>query len=505
MNVPVFSSQKLDALSDNDKFQYLLNIACAPETRPGYVVQFEDTLSEKTFNEIACYINGKSLDKNQEIVLEAQVSRHLRICLNGANAGVYFLKKHPVDKMSFSNFLSTYNNYTFFQEKKNGEDDEGNPIIKKTKVPFGKFCSHFEYDTLHLEDVVWKPHHGIPFECYPGEKVLNLFPGFVAERLSEDEIRHSVIYRIQNHIRILCGHDEEVYEQFWMWLCHIVQKPWVKSQAMPIVLGRQGCGKSVFIEFLVNHVFGNDIAVSLDKLSRITDNFNSILLHRVFTAVSETESLGFKAKQKEIDTLKARITDSRFQATKKGKDTTDERCYNNFILLTNHRDCVSLTDDSRRELVFEASDELCGNTEYFEKLVKEVFNKKGGSMLYTYILNLPEVDVSRMRKIVKTSLRQEIVALNKDAVEIFFEERVPQIKPDYSCPTPGLSRFVASRLYDNYTQWCDEVKEYALSFRKFLTAITATHKRNERGTKQRDGKNTFTCIDLFIEKSEEDE
>jgi hypothetical protein len=56
-----------------------------------------------------------------------------------------------------------------------------------------------------------------------------------------------ILERLQpflSHIReIVCQGCDEKSSWFIKWMAHIYQKPWIKTEVVPVLIGEPGCGK----------------------------------------------------------------------------------------------------------------------------------------------------------------------------------------------------------------------------------------------------------------------
>lgn len=91
--------------------------------------------------------------------------------------------------------------------------------------------------------------------CFPPgvpcpDSWFNTWKPFAALRLVAKRNTDEEIQFILNHIRILCNHDEKVYDYFIKWIAQWIQFPSVKSTCITLI-SEQGAGKGTLL-----HLFG---------------------------------------------------------------------------------------------------------------------------------------------------------------------------------------------------------------------------------------------------------
>ena len=140
------------------------------------------------------------------------------------------------------------------------------------------------------------------------------------------------------------GNDRTILLSY---MAALVQYPGVKFQWAPLIQGTEGNGKSLMMT-VVGKAVGSRYTHK-PNAQDIGSKFNSWIQNKLFIAVEEIHVGG---KQDMIDALKPLITDARLDIQAKGQDqvTGDNRA--NFMLCTNHKDAMPVTQDTRRYCVF---------------------------------------------------------------------------------------------------------------------------------------------------------
>lgn len=144
--------------------------------------------------------------------------------------------------------------------------------------------------------------------------------------------------------------DERDRQILVSYMASIVRHPGKKAQWWPVLQGAEGNGKSLLLRVL-SHAIGNRYTHLIDshKLARAGINFNGWVQGNLFIGVEE---IYVSERRDFLEAFKPYVTNDRLPVERKGIDeaTGDNRA--NGLLLTNHKDGVPITTDSRRYAVF---------------------------------------------------------------------------------------------------------------------------------------------------------
>lgn len=242
---------------------------------------------------------------------------------------------------------------------------------------------------------------------------LNTFSGFVGE-IKRDDNNISFDLLLEHIEKILCKGDKTLFEYFMNWLTHTVQKPWIKTGVVPVLVGEQGCGKSfIFEQFFIPFVIGLKYCKTVDSIETVLEkHFN----------LSETlllmfEEALFAGHKKEANTLKQRITGRQVIVNEKFKDIREVESYLNMVIISNQEHCLHVEVGDRRYLFMKCDSERKGNTEYFDKM-SELFTPECGHKFYKYLMS------RKLEKITTppiTELKEKIMDMSKDKISMFID------------------------------------------------------------------------------------
>jgi hypothetical protein len=169
---------------------------------------------------------------------------------------------------------------------------------------------------------------------------------------------------IARHIRdVLCGGNERVYTYLIGWLALLVQRPWEKPGVALVMKSREGAGKSIIAQMLLD-IFGLHGFTTSSK-DAVAGRFNAHLYDKVLIVLEEAF---FAGDPTAVATAKMLITNDSVSYEAKGKDATIGENFAHVMFLTNHSWAVPASEDARRFMVLDVSDERIGDHAYFTAL-----------------------------------------------------------------------------------------------------------------------------------------
>lgn len=322
-----------------------------------------------------------------------------------------------------------------------GYDEKGN--LKK--IPFiDKWVSCEEI--LEYENCDYFPNDTLcPSNYY------NLWTGFAVENYSEDICSEEDLQVILNHIKLICGCDNAVYEYMLDWLAHLFQWPEQKIGIFPILQGNTGTGKSMFLD-MIKDMIGNDkCGFTNNAKDEVFGSFNPIMSGKIFMELAELDFLATKGLEGKFKSL---ITDNYVSINDKGVKLRKEISYHRFIATTNNDIPIKITDNDRRILLIEGSDCMRGNVEYFTKLGLLVKDKKVQKRFYNYLINRDNIfsnPAEAKKRLPETAVQQELIEYFKPTEELFFKEFVNK----YYREDRHTIRKSAQTIYIEYKEYCE--------------------------------------------------
>lgn len=241
-----------------------------------------------------------------------------------------------------------------------------------------------------------------------------------------------------HHMKLLFPNERD-FEIIMAYLASVVQNPGVKFQWCPIIQGGEGNGKS-FIGRALTYAVGSRYT-HLPSASELGDGgfrFNGWILEKLLVIIEEI----FTSDKREItEPMKILITNARIEIQSKGADQFTGDNMANFLMMTNHKDAMSLSPDSRRYSMFfnaqqTAQDILrdMGGSQYFVDLYNWA-NQDGYAFIAKWFEDYAIPDefnpASHCQRAPHTSSTEESVHLSLGSVEHAVLDAVEEGRPGF--------------------------------------------------------------------------
>jgi hypothetical protein len=338
----------------------------------------------------------------------------------------------------------------------------------------------------------WLEHHarreydGILFDptgC-DNKRYFNLFRGLPYEA-GEQVYKHE-FKLLDDHIKnIIANGDNAVYEYLYKWLAYQVQNLGAKTGVVPVLKGKQGAGKGVFVNF-IGGLFG-DYYLHVSNSDNITGRFNAQLERTLFMFCDEAI---FGGDKKALNTLKALVSEPTMMIENKGLDSRQVRNWINFIFASNEESVLPLDPDNRRYMILNVSDKYAPNTarkngtekeagDYWKALRHECDQQATKKAFLGYLMAM---DLSNfiVGDFPRTEAEKAELASGLDSLGAWFYQ--------YITNTELIPYEITSKpLYDDYLSYCDRMKlgEYKRKSDKalndYLTSLGIERKRKATG------------------------
>jgi len=253
-----------------------------------------------------------------------------------------------------------------------------------------------------------------PHDAKCPEGILNLWKGYAVESLNPSDADISLFIK---HIEIICK-EKNVSNFFLDWLANMFQYPSQKS-IMFVLQGEEGSGKSVICDF-VNMIIGDDCGIEInDVKERLFCRFNDHLSKKIFVNINETsrsEMVPFTEK------LKALITSKDISIEPKGGKIRHEQQLMHFMTTVNPDNTFKITEGSRRFAYVEGSNELIGDTEYFDELFDFIYRKENQRAFYQFLMARKVKRVITLKDIPITEDMKTQFVLNREPIEDYCDQ-----------------------------------------------------------------------------------
>lgn len=247
--------------------------------------------------------------------------------------------------------------------------------------------------------------------------VFNMWRKFPMEYINEYEHKEEELQLILNHIKILSGHNEEVFDYFIKWIAQMIQHPDIKSNC-PTLISLEGAGKGTFMK-LMSQMLGSSKVFETTTPSRdVWGDFNGRMCNTFLINLNEL------SKKETIECegrIKGLITDPKLTINNKGVNQYDIDSHHRFINTTNTEDPIRTSNDDRRNWIIRSSDEKCDDKEYFNYLYNILEDVNVIKTCYEYFKSIPDMDKFNLIPLPKTEYHNNLKKLSSNPIEMWLE------------------------------------------------------------------------------------
>jgi putative DNA primase/helicase len=293
---------------------------------------------------------------------------------------------------------------------------------------------------LDLSAVVFDP------ACNLGENYINLFTGLPHKQKKGD------ISLITDHLLALCMNDESVYDWVIKWIAYPLQYPGAKMKSSIVMHGKQGTGKNIFWDAILEIYGKYGITVTQTQVeSEYTDWMSAKLFVLANEVLSRRERRHIKGRLKDL------ITGDKLLINQKFMSTREERNYCNMVFLSNEPDAVDTDNVDRRFMIINA--ETVYSAEYYKELAESI----DIPALYHFFMNVDLSDFNEHTKPIENGDKKALIRLNMRSDQLFIDEWLNGV--DSPFPKQSIPSLM---LYWAYRCWCAERGEpYPVTETKF--------------------------------------
>ena len=285
------------------------------------------------------------------------------------------------------------------------------------------------------------------------DREFNIWSGFQAKKVDLSCLTPAVqegLDLIKSYIfETWASSDADRYKYIISWIANNVRNLDSISKIALVIISLPGCGKNTLIEFL-NYVLKQKNIYNTVGIGSITQKHNKAIQNKRLIVINEMSSTKDEFKSN-FDKIKSYITDESISIEPKGIDPYEIDNISNFIMFTNHRDSIIVEENDRRYAIFDMSDCHRNDTQYFDNVRKKCLNQDVADAFYTYLLEIPECELSNLFVIPDTQLRQEMINLSKPTPLKILDAVISG-----EDPFDGETEVNATLFYSKYQEWCHE-------------------------------------------------
>jgi len=348
------------------------------------------------------------------------------------NLGVFFKTEPDKDlNMSKQHLITSYEHMSY-------------PVEVDGMTKYKSFITNWLKDGTikRKRDVMIVP----PDQVCPDD-IYNAWRPFAME-LVTDYVPNTVACDfILNHIKIICDNDEECYNYFIKWIAMCIQYPSVKM-SMPVFVSGEGAGKGSIMRLLSAILGGSKILQSTEPSKEVWGEFNAMMLNAYLVCldeISKKEMLGCEGK------IKGLITEPFIHINDKGKSRFPVRSYHKFIAFSNPdafgNEPMTTTEGDRRRFFISSSNELIGNTTYFDTFYSYLDDVNCLKTIYEYFKTLPEAINILKCKMPEGEYHKELKAMAVTPLKMFLTDHLREHM------TAGILEQTTDELYDALKRW----------------------------------------------------
>jgi hypothetical protein len=389
------------------------------------------------------------------------------------NYKLKFEKTHAKIK-SKSQFVG-YNNYTNsyqYYKKQNIIDSYEHikvKVIKQDKKTDDYEISEVPFIQMWLKDSNIKCYDDIdiippPLKC--PSNIFNLWTGYDMEKIENYEKDEEAIEFFKNHIKIMCNHEEEIYDYILKWISQMIQYPGVKPGVVPTFIARQGAGKGSIFNLLEKLMGKSKTLHSETPSQNVWGKFNGLMINAILVNLDELKKKEFNGSD---DVYKSLVTEPTININQKGQKQYTTQSFHRLLNTTNNGDAIYFPKDNRRDIVILSSNELIGKTDYFNRFYEYLNNIDAMKSVFEYFKTIPNMDKFRNIKKPKTKYQEDMEEESIDPIELWLRD---YIKNNYKESEIEVNKILLYNLFNEFIKkYYPEHKYSKTSFGKKLIAL----------------------------------
>jgi hypothetical protein len=358
---------------------------------------------------------------------------------------------------------------------------------------------------LEYSGIDWVPYH--PFEDEPlcDADTFNSFVGFKYQHIKDKNYDQALVEPILTHIHRICNEDNDEYEYVVNWLRTFAQYPRRPAKGfipMLLLIGPEGIGKSIFLDFIMDDVFKHG-SIQVNGFEDVVTEFNSVLYEKNLVLLKELKSSNSNDRidiSTKMNSMKTNITDTDvlIHFKHKTKFAVSNCLY--FLAGSNNLDCIQLTPNDRRYTIIE-SDAKVQPLEYYRNLGKHMARSDVQESFYKWLF-AEDADVNLATKPLKNAVRESIIEFSEHPAVQFMKE-FPKGEfqaSDTWGQTNKCYKVTKEKMYQLFTQWYIErfPSQKIPSHNAFLMRIKGLVVEGEIPYEKKVSKNSTQKINLPI-------
>ena len=254
----------------------------------------------------------------------------------------------------------------------------------------------------------------------PGYYILNTYRAPKFETATSFELVDEFI----QHIHRVCNQSDAHVDYLLQFFKHTIHFPHLRFPHAVLITGMGGIGKTVVGEALRQTVgLRNASRQNMDSLFDMSSHFNAFLGQKTLITVEEAYSPSGKDRRAFYNgRLREIITEGATRVEKKGVDSKDAEICCNFLLFSNHRDAIPITEEDRRIYIIHSEymdkkEARASVQQFYQPNTKNTIRAQLLSELYTYTRDKVEYIPPYSIELPKTQDRIDSITSSSPVVE----------------------------------------------------------------------------------------
>jgi hypothetical protein len=253
--------------------------------------------------------------------------------------------------------------------------------VKQVTVDINKMwyksASARTYEGTYFRPVLHDPDNGGKLNLYEG---LTWLPNEVEGAYH----RHEKAWdKWDHHIKVvLADGNEEFAEWLHYFVWHAITMPHEVFEAVPVLVGVQGCGKNNFFQVLEG-IIGAHYCMVTARMEDVVGNFTDRMENKLLVLMDEAK----RDNGGSVSAwLKALVTDRQMRMRKMYTPLKFIDKFLHLIIFSNSEEVIEVEPGERRYFLHRCSGRYKGKTDYHRKFVKHCHSESGMQAIYDYYL-----------------------------------------------------------------------------------------------------------------------
>lgn len=355
----------------------------------GGLVQDTDTklLREMVDTFLARVFTGvmSPVDYNRwaENILMQQMNRDCGIIIGASTEPLFVRKGNDVDGFFLSRKVQLVEEFAYFPHVTVEVNDEGE-YKRKVRPRVEAWLAN--PDRLSYRGIGFSPSDDLPLTHF------NLWRGWKTEEVKPTKNIQTeywptpvpvAIEKFMRHtFRVVADSDMVKMKYVIGWLAQMIQEPGKKPRAYLNLTGKQGVGKSIWVDYVSRMV--NPYYMKISSSKHATGDFNSMLSGKLLVFMDEAVSEKSAEYRNQLFTL---VTESEITINRKFVDAITERSFHRVIMASNRPNAHLAEAHDRRTAILRCSDWLLKNKDAIVEFAEEMTSGKGPSHLFHFLMD----------------------------------------------------------------------------------------------------------------------